>query len=58
MDPSVSLTPKSLTPAAEDADEDEPPVERVGQVRELWPLLLQCEHRRVMVTESAESPPS
>ena len=39
----VSRTPNSLTP---------PPSERAGQVRELWPLLLQCEHRRVIVSGS------
>jgi hypothetical protein len=33
----VSRTPNSLSP---------PP--REGQVRVLWPLLLQCEHRRVI----------
>jgi hypothetical protein len=37
----VSRTPNSLTP---------PPAERAGQVRELWPLLLQCEHRRVILS--------
>ena len=37
----VSRTPNSLTP---------PPSEWAGQVRELWPLLLQCEHRRVIVS--------
>jgi len=38
IDPSVSLTPKSFTP----------PPPREGHVRELWPLLLQWEQRRVM----------
>jgi hypothetical protein len=33
----VSRTPNSLTP-----------LPRAGQVRALWPLLLQCEHRRVI----------
>lgn len=40
IDPSVSLTPNSFTPP--------PPPPRFGHVRELCPLLLQCEHRRVM----------
>jgi hypothetical protein len=57
IDPSVSLTPKSLTPDNGEEDEDARE-ERVGQVRELWPLLLQCEHRRVMVSVSAESTPN
>ena len=35
MEPSVKRTPKSLTP-------------RLGHVRELWPLWLQCEHLRVI----------
>lgn len=41
IEPSVSLTPNSLTPS---------PLEKLrdGHVRELWPLLLQCEHRRVI----------
>lgn len=55
IDPSVSLTPKSFTPDKGDEDE-EAREERVGQVRELWPLLLQCEQRRVMVTLSASTP--
>lgn len=38
IDPSVSLTPNSLTP----------PPPRDGHVRELWPLLVQWEQRRVM----------
>jgi len=57
IDPSVSLTPKSFTPDKGEEDEDARE-ERVGQVRELWPLLLQCEQRRVMVALSAESTPS
>jgi hypothetical protein len=57
IDPSVSLTPKSLTPDNGEEDEDARE-ERVGQVRELWPLLLQCEYRRVMVSVSAESTPN
>jgi hypothetical protein len=36
----VRRTPNSLTP----------PPERAGQVRELWPLLLQCEHLRVILS--------
>nr|CAB3471912.1 unnamed protein product [Digitaria exilis] len=40
----VSRTPNSLTP---------PPPERAGQVRELWPLLLQREHRRVILAGGA-----
>jgi hypothetical protein len=43
----VSRTPNSLTP---------PPPERAGQVRELWPLLLQCEHRRVIVLSGGGPP--
>lgn len=35
IDPSVSRTPNNFTP-------------RLGQVLELCPLLLQCEHRRVI----------
>jgi hypothetical protein len=57
IDPSVSLTPKSFTPDKGEEDEDARE-ERVGQVRELCPLLLQCEQRRVMVALSAESTPS
>ena len=41
----VRCTPKSLTP----------PPERAGQVRALWPLLLQCEHRLVIPT-AGEAP--
>ena len=37
----VSHTPNSLTP---------PSPERAGQVRELWPLLLPCEHCRVVLS--------
>jgi hypothetical protein len=36
----VRRTPNSLTPP--------PAPEREGQVRALWPLLPQCEHRRVI----------
>lgn len=42
--PSINLTPNSFTPALL------PP--RVGQVRELCPLLLQWEHLRVMAAPS------
>ena len=38
----VSRTPNSLTPPPP------PPPPRAGQVRAVWPLLLQCEHRLVI----------
>lgn len=44
----VSRTPNSLTPPP-----PPPAAERTGQVRELWPLLLQCEHRRVILSGGA-----
>lgn len=55
IEPSVSLTPKSFTPpppppAPEEQEEAPPP--RDGHVRELWPLLLQCEQRRVIAIDS------
>lgn len=45
----VSRTPNSLTPPPPPAAA----AERTGQVRELWPLLLQCEHRRVILSGGA-----
>lgn len=55
IEPSVSLTPKSFTPpplppAPEEQEEAPPP--REGHVRELCPLLLQCEQRRVIAIDS------
>lgn len=55
IEPSVSLTPKSFTPpppppAPEEQEEAPPP--RDGHVRELCPLLLQCEQRRVIAIDS------
>lgn len=47
-DPSVNLTPNSLRP---------PPLPLplfVEQVRMVWPLLLQCEQRRVIVSKLRE----
>ena len=41
IDPSVNRTPKSLTP-------------RFGQVLELCPLWLQCEHRRVIANREPD----
>lgn len=55
IEPSVSLTPKSFTPppppAAPEEQEEAPPP-RDGHVRELCPLLLQCEQRRVIAIDS------
>jgi hypothetical protein len=42
----VSCTPNSLTPPPPPPT----PAPRAGQVRALWPLLLQCEHRLVIAT--------
>lgn len=50
----MSLTPNSFRPPPPPPpteDEEEDPT-RVGHVRELCPLLLQCEHRRVIVPDS------
>jgi hypothetical protein len=44
----VSCTPKSLTPPPPPPPPT--PAPRAGQVRALWPLLLQCEHRLVIAT--------
>lgn len=66
IEPSVNLTPNNFT-AEEEPDPPPPPPPpppplpphvpppRVGHVRELCPLLLQCEHRRVIHTRQKQT---